>query len=447
MRKKLLGFYLSVFASCLMIFSSQTCAWGQARIVFGTTSDAFIVMSSNAVVNGNPIYLVVGDATVSGVAANTITRTSNGAILSNGEKNILRWYIGSTVANYTVPWAYSTTNYIPLGMNKTNASTASAYFDFATYRTPSWNNELYKPQGVGTCHSPACNCDASPWMVDRFWLIDQSSYSGTLPTVDLTFTYVDGGAGNPEVFSAGNTLTGLEANLEAESYNNAAGMWAGNTYGTDNTGTNTVGAPNNSIPAVKLFKWWTLVEKAHPLPVTWLDLSSDCDGHDVVIKWSTASEQNADYFTVERSLDGITYSPLATVPASGNSTTVKDYSYTDTDAPSITSYYRLRETDYNGEFSFSAQIPVAGCGTKNQMGVYPNPSLGTFNVAITGSKDEEIVIVVVDMLGQEFYSKVTVLSSEEEVIAIDPTSKLAAGVYTVIATSKEEIIKKKIVIQ
>jgi hypothetical protein len=189
------------------------------------------------------------------------------------------------------------------------------------------------------------------------------------------------------------------------------------------------------------------LDKAHPLPVTWLDLSADCDNNDAIVKWSTASEQNADYFTVERSLDGTNFSTLGKVQASGNTTTIKNYSYTDADAPNTNTYYRIRETDYNGQYSFSGQITVNGCGTKGELGVYPNPSLGSFNVAITGSKDEEVVILVVDMLGQEFYSKVTVLSSDQEVIAIDPTSKLAAGVYTVIATSKDEIIKKKIVIQ
>lgn len=438
MRTKRPCYFLSV---CLLALYCSN-AFSQARLVLGNTSAVYMVMNSNSVVGGNPIYLVVGDAATS-AASNTITRNT-GWIISEGENNILKWHIGTNTGIYNVPWGYSTTDYIPLVVNKTSAgSVAGAYFQFATYRT-GWQNSAMKPAAVTNVTSQPCNCDGSPKMVDRFWKIDARTGYTTLPNTDITFTYVDGGGTNPEVTTTGNTLN--EADLQAQRYNSSANSWQGALFGTDNTASNNVAATGINGNS-DLYIWWTLVDKFAPLPVTWLDLTAGCDKQEMIIKWSTASEQNADYFTVERSTDGVVFSPLAQVPASGNSTTVKNYSYTDIDAPNVTSYYRVRETDYNGEFSFSSQVLVNGCGTKNEMGVYPNPSLGAFNVSITGAKDEEVVIVVVDMLGREFYSKVTLLSGDHEVIAIDAADQLAAGVYTIIATSKDEIIKKKIVIQ
>lgn len=447
MKLKLHPLFYSVFTS-LILSAAHDRSFAQARIVFGATTDAYMVMSSNAVTGGNPIYLVVGDATGNSLP-NTITRTTKGAIISNGENNLLKWYIGNnTGVSYTIPWAYGAgaSNYIPMTLTKNNTAAGhnGKFFNFSTYRT-GWQNSAMLPAGVTSCYSPSCGCDASPFMVDRFWQIDNADFGGAPPMVDLTFYYVDGGAGNPEVFTTGNSLTGVEANLQAESYNNSSGNWTGSLYGTDDPVNNFVGP--GTIPPNFLYKWWVLVEKNTPLPVEWLDVSAVCERGDARVKWSTASEQNADHFTVERSFDGTSFYPIATVQASGNSSTTKNYSWIDEDAYTGTSYYRIRETDFNGESSFSSQMTVNGCGTKNEMGVYPNPSLGSFNVAITGSKDEEVVIVVVDMLGQEFYSKVTVLSSDQEVIAVDPANRLAAGVYTVIATSKNDIIKKKIVIQ
>jgi hypothetical protein len=284
-------------------------------------------------------------------------------------------------------------------------------------------------------------------MVDRFWMIDDADYT-TPPTTDLTFYYVDGGNPAPEVTSASQT-TLVEANLVAESYNNASNLWVGATYGTDYPASNYVGAPSNSVPAVFLYKWWTLVDKNTPLPVEFLSAATECENGNTVIKWSTATEQNSDHFTVEKSLDGTNFSTVATLPAAGNSNTMKNYSAVDYDSYSGTSYYRVKETDFNGDFMYSSNIITTGCSSDISIGVYPNPSNAgsPFNVAVAGAKDEEVLIVVTDMLGQEFYSKVTLLSTDSEVIAIDPSRNLAAGVYTVVATSNDQIIKKKIVIQ
>ena len=58
-----------------------------------------------------------------------------------------------------------------------------------------------------------------------------------------------------------------------------------------------------------------------------------------------------------------------------------------------------------------------------------------------------MLIVVKDLLGQEFYSQVILLSNDTEAFAIDPSGKLAAGVYFVVATSNDAIYKKKLVIK
>ena len=448
MKQRLPIYFLST-AFLLMVLSSAV--FSQARIVFGTSSDAYMVMNSNATVGGNPIYLVIGNSTTS-AATNTITRTNYGRIISNAENNIVKWYIGSATGAYTIPWGYNTAagNYIPFTLNITSAGTAAHYLSFTTYRTGA-NNFAMFPSGVTSDWSSACACNASPWMVDRLWMIDNSDYGGVgnTPTGDLTFYYVDGGASNPEVLTTGNSLVAAdEANLQAESYNNGAAKWTGSLYGTDTPASDKVDG-TGAIPASKLDKWWTLVEKNHPLPVQWLDLSSQCDNMNRIIRWSTATEQNADHFSVERSFDGTNFFSIGTIPASGNSSTNKNYSFTDHDAPAGTVYYRISETDFNGEFMISKQITSDDCLEGLNVSVFPNPALssGSFNVSLFGSKDKEVLIVVTDMLGREFYSKVVVLSREQNVIAIDPSGNLAAGVYTIVASSNDQVFKKKIVIQ
>ena len=58
-----------------------------------------------------------------------------------------------------------------------------------------------------------------------------------------------------------------------------------------------------------------------------------------------------------------------------------------------------------------------------------------------------MLVVVRDLQGREFYSKVIILGSDKEVIAIDPSGKLASGIYFIVATSDNNIYEKKIVIK
>jgi hypothetical protein len=68
-----------------------------------------------------------------------------------------------------------------------------------------------------------------------------------------------------------------------------------------------------------------------------------------ILKWSTASEHNSDYFKIERSSDGITWSNIGTSLASGNSSTVIHYTYLDTFNEYTIHYYRLVQVDYDGQ--------------------------------------------------------------------------------------------------
>ncbi|HEY4800439.1 MAG TPA: T9SS type A sorting domain-containing protein, partial [Bacteroidia bacterium] len=247
-----------------------------------------------------------------------------------------------------------------------------------------------------------------------------------------------------------NTGPIAEGNLRAQRWNGAASPngWQGLSFGNaPNTAANT--QTTAVVASTDLFRWWTLTDNTKLLPVEFLTASAECSKGNKIISWSTASEQNADYFSVERSLDGINFTSIATVQAAGNSSTLNNYSVADNDAFSGTVFYRIEEIDFNGSKMHFGTISSKECDEGFSMDVYPNPifSSDMLNVAITGSKNDKVIIVVADMLGREFFSEVVILSSNQQVIAIDPSHKLAAGVYIIIATNNDEVYKKKIVIQ
>jgi hypothetical protein len=95
------------------------------------------------------------------------------------------------------------------------------------------------------------------------------------------------------------------------------------------------------------------------LPITLLSFTARATGKNLVeTEWSTASETNNDYFTVERSRDAAYWEPVGIVMGAGNSNAVRNYAFPD-DAPYPgLSYYRLKQTDFDGSFAYSHTVPV-----------------------------------------------------------------------------------------
>ncbi|NIJ54587.1 T9SS type A sorting domain-containing protein [Dyadobacter arcticus] len=92
----------------------------------------------------------------------------------------------------------------------------------------------------------------------------------------------------------------------------------------------------------------------------------------VLIRWETSSEFNNDFFTIERSVDGTTFAEAMRVSAEGNSTTLKKYSWTDPLPHPGTSYYRLKQTDFDRTFAYS-RIRAVRTQNMTETLVYPNP--------------------------------------------------------------------------
>ncbi len=148
---------------------------------------------------------------------------------------------------------------------------------------------------------------------------------------------------------------------------------------TDITATLNTTANTLTEAGITARKEFILSNTASPLPVELIDFNSECTNGNKTINWTTASERNNNYFTVERSSDAITWLPVKAVEGAGNSTEVHNYFIHDT--LTIPSYYRLKQTDYDGNFKYSASI-YSTCGNQHVSGlaVHPNPSNGLFHV-------------------------------------------------------------------
>lgn len=130
-----------------------------------------------------------------------------------------------------------------------------------------------------------------------------------------------------------------------------------------------------------------------PLPIELLEFVGTCDDNGIRLNWATASETNNDYFTVERSYDGVNFSVLGKIKGAGNSKQTLHYTFNDKNVKEDIYYYRLKQTDFNGEFKYSKLIAVT-CNAEfpQDIMVYPNPTNEIINV-ITSNNLSNIQIV------------------------------------------------------
>jgi len=112
-----------------------------------------------------------------------------------------------------------------------------------------------------------------------------------------------------------------------------------------------------------------------PLPVTLTSFGATLQGTGVAVNWATASEQRNAGFEVQRSADGVNFTALATVAGMGTTQSAHTYRYFDAAPLRTTAYYRLKQLDTDGPFSYSPVVAVQVAATTTApLSIYPNPT-------------------------------------------------------------------------
>jgi hypothetical protein len=401
-----------ILLAFFILFIFQACnTYSQSRLTLN--NNAYIVLNNsyNLVIDNN--------------ASNAITLLGTGGnIISVSEFSMVKWNIGTATGTYTIPFTKSPGNKKPFSINISTPGTGSGSILFSTY-SGSWDNLSYMPGDVGNMNN-ASGVNNSAFVIDRFWIVDAINYT-TKPTATLNFTYLDS-EGN----LASNTIS--ETNLGAQRFNSTSNTWWGYLpQGIVNPALNTL----NSVPVddVDFFRSWTLVDNSSPLPIELLNFSAQCNSLDhgikeVFLHWQTASETNNDYFVLEKSKNALNWIEIATIDGAGNSNSLLNYNYTD---QLSTVFYRLKQVDFDGNFSYSDIIQV-NCQDILQdklieiIYIYPNPAHNDVNYTIFSTQDREIIISVINVLGENILREHKYIKEGLNNYSLN-VSALTAGVY------------------
>lgn len=382
-------------------------------ITVNITNNAFLVID-----NSNP---------------NAITRNTSGHIISEGQYNRVKWNVGTNAGSYVVPFGIGASSYLPVSLTASGAAGAGSLI-FAMYPVGSWLNSSNLPAGV-TNFVNNYGSDNSMNAIDRFWRIEPSGYTTKPAFTDLILTYLD-----IEHTAASNSI--IEANLIGQRYNDVSNSWDDYMPGTViSTSTNT--ATIASLPSTELYTWWTLVDNRFILPIALTAFNGVCEGDKVRLNWQTASEKNNDHFIVERADDAVHFTAVQQINSQDpNSTRPLNYSIYDDQPLKGKTYYRLKQVDKDGNFSYSS-IVVVNCKTGNitpAISLYPNPAENEITMEMNGMNGK-LNLVLYTIHGQQLLERTVNASPNENILEPLDISALAPAIYIIRIDVNDEFLQ------
>ncbi|MBL0309755.1 MAG: T9SS type A sorting domain-containing protein [Bacteroidetes bacterium] len=185
----------------------------------------------------------------------------------------------------------------------------------------------------------------------------------------------------------------------------------------------------------------------HALPIELVSFNAMPQNNFVQAKWTTALEINNDYFTLERSEDAVHFEEAGQVEGAGNSTTEIAYEFTDEHPFYGTSYYRLKQTDFDGQYTYSNIVSVT-MKNESRFTLYPNPTQGDIYLGITHPSDK-INVQIYDLNGQKVMSEIFDGETETSVqtLSIHVNHLLPPGIYFVKISTGDSNATEKMIVQ
>ncbi len=178
------------------------------------------------------------------------------------------------------------------------------------------------------------------------------------------------------------------------------------------------------------------------LSVEFLDFSATAMESEVVLKWTTLSEIDNAGFEVERSKDALHWETLTFVKGNGTTNDLSQYDFIDSEAFTGTNYYRLRQIDTDGQYSYSDIVTAYLSNSKLEVRTWPNPVQNSLYYTISSEENEEYQVALYNAVGIKVFSEIAFNTGEARIdIAHLPMGNYYLSIYTPSNQFTQQIIK------
>ncbi|HLC82725.1 MAG TPA: T9SS type A sorting domain-containing protein [Bacteroidia bacterium] len=253
----------------------------------------------------------------------------------------------------------------------------------------------------------------------------------------------------------GGTMVGMEcasgglwpSSDNYSSYSGGGGLWGTAWTAADINSVNfgvAVSADLSGIvlPTARIDHIRIIIDYDILLPIELISFEAKCTDKKVEISWAVASQNNNDFFTIERTANGFDFEIIGTVDGAGNSNQIIYYSFVDTVPLEGVSYYRLKQTDFNGEYEYYNLLESV-CDGSPSFVLYPNPASDKLTMKFNYLKNENYMLIVQDALGRTVQTITNIQSEKIEIEQHD----LESGFYFLqLQTDKQIIASEKLIV-
>ncbi|PCJ64576.1 MAG: hypothetical protein COA58_12620 [Bacteroidetes bacterium] len=173
-----------------------------------------------------------------------------------------------------------------------------------------------------------------------------------------------------------------------------------------------------------------------PVPVEWLSFIGRKRAEIVNLEWITASEINCSHFEIQRSVDEDNFRTVGIEAGNGTTTSISKYSFNHSNMGNEKSYYRLKQIDFDGNFSFSEIIVIKA---ESSIHISPNPFKNSISVSV--GHDEIQKVELLDLYGRTIYSE----DVNSNLVKLEFRNGIEHGIYILRIITDGEVIEKKVV--
>lgn len=311
----------------------------------------------------------------------------------------------------------------------------------ATNFSPNGNNTGFHSLGSGACSGNpgglSGRWDASlagnviswaflhPWRnnppcVDVTAWGDGNQLNNNYTCALYTFCY------DAEVDPACSVLTGFQNGISAT--DDGIGGGGGGSVNPSNI---TLGTTSPTVLPIKLLSFNA-------------DVISNNSKYAVALNWKTLIEVNNDYFTIERSVNGVDFEEVLKVQGAGNSSELNNYITVDENPHKGVSYYRLKQTDFNGEYEYFDMVAV-NVSNINEFTFYPNPVKDKLKISFKARKSgDEIFVKIYDAIGSLVFDKIIITENKLNEASFD-MREFSQGLYFITVENEGEVKRMKFI--
>ncbi|MEA1873402.1 MAG: GEVED domain-containing protein, partial [Bacteroidota bacterium] len=387
----------------------------------------------NGVITTGANFLIVKNA-----AGNAISGHSKDSYVYG---NLRRYVVSGGTTDYDFP--VGTVSAYRLARVNNNSMTGPSYIDAQFMGTFNNADALNSDFAVDAGTPYASVATEGIWRIDPDVALASGSY-------DIQLYFDDGYGYQLDGTPVNNAFAGLEDNqfgvLKRSSGSTSAADWVGEGSG-DLPSTNVAGrmladgyALRSNITA---FSEFAIGKSDVPLPVELSNFNAECLSSGIQLNWITESESNNEFFTLYRSTDAENYIEISHIWGQGNSNYKTEYSYIDESYEDGSVFYKLRQTDFDGEFVESELVFINCTSALGTFYIVPNPFKDEIRIVFESPIDYSVNVQITDVLGHVVFQSQIHRNTQEYNIR-DLSQYMPGSYYLNLIYEKKEITVKLI---